>query len=125
MSEVAYEDDVFLDDDDEDELESESDSEKISDGEFRDMVKKTSVDVLLCVFNIWRSTQVIHDDFVQIMERIRTVDELGQRLEQIEKKVSRPVQPKIDKRPEMVRTGMMAAIIVLQLVTILALALMR
>lgn len=115
MSEVAYED-AFVDD----EIEEPDGNDGISDLEFRDMVKRSHVDLLLCVFNLWKTTQVVHEDFKEVMTKIGEVEQLAAKIERANQLLARIAQPKADKKDGLFKKGMMIGIVALQLITLLA-----
>jgi hypothetical protein len=61
---VDYEEHHMVDDD----SDTDDGGQSVSDLEFRDTVKRSQVDLLLTVFNLWRSVQVVHEDFKTSVE---------------------------------------------------------
>ena len=57
----------------------------VSELEFRNMVKKSQVDLLLCVFNLWKTTQTMHEDMKTTLGHLQEDKKLTERLSKIEK----------------------------------------
>ena len=80
---VDYEEHHMVDDD----SDTDDGGQSVSDLEFRDTVKRSQVDLLLTVFNLWRSVQVVHEDFKTNVEGSRD-QEIIESIRRLERRIA-------------------------------------